>query len=292
MSLAIPRSAFRTGHPFNPITSQCSTNHIKNSSWHFCGFWYKCFSRNWNIYPSLNSEAGLRSGADSVYYSYFLRAAVDTSDQGQVRNPALARTRPCFLFCPWRPWTGSGASNSYHLLAKPCTNLGTIVSLIAQDLWMGTRYCRISGKISPGAFLSHSSSLPYGDIDSDRPDRIMLSCDFLFPFFFFFSFLKGKAEKPMTRLGIFKHLAWWKGHLSGSRDVWTLVVSFPFVTCTTCLLWLSTLKHRVLTSKWWLHDKSCCKRVFKAVHFHGNGKACHRNEQFVMYRHEVYCLIT
>lgn len=78
-------------------------------------------------------------------------------------------------------------SNSYHLTAKPCTNLGTIVSLIARDLWMGTKYCRISAKISPGAPLSHSSSLTRGDVDSDRPDRITLSCDFFFPFFFFFS---------------------------------------------------------------------------------------------------------
>lgn len=78
-------------------------------------------------------------------------------------------------------------SNSYYPIAEPCTNLGTIVSLIAQDLWMETKYCRISVKISPGALLSHSSSLTHGDVDSDRPGRIMLSCDFFFPFFFFFS---------------------------------------------------------------------------------------------------------
>lgn len=111
-------------------------------------------------------------------------------------------------------------SNSYHLLVKPCTNLGTIVSLIAQDLRMGTKYCRISGKISPGAWRSHSSSLTHGDADSDRPDRIMLSCDFLFPFF---SFLKGKAEKPMTRLGFSS--AWHGGRGS-------------YLGVRTCGLWL------------------------------------------------------
>lgn len=84
-------------------------------------------------------------------------------------------------------------SNSYHLTAKPCTNLGTIVSLIARDLWMGTKCCRISAKISPGAPLSHSCSLTRGDVDSDRPDRIMLSCDFFFSFFLFL-FLREKMR--------------------------------------------------------------------------------------------------
>lgn len=86
-------------------------------------------------------------------------------------------------------------SNSYHLIAKPCTNLGTIVSLIAQYLWMGTKH--LLSYLCKN--LSRSISLPlppltYGDVDSDRPDRIMLSCDFLFPFFFFFSFLREKLR--------------------------------------------------------------------------------------------------
>lgn len=181
-----PWSTFSTRHSSNPIVSPCSTNHIKNSPWHSCGFWYKWFSGNWSIYSLAgcwSSEDGADGGGPPIcrtlQWTCPSRARTETQlwpEQGLVS---------CFV--PEDLEQDQEQSNSYHLTAKPCTNLGTIVSLIARDLWMGTKYCRISAKISPGAPLSHSSSLTRGDVDSDRPDRIMLSCDFFFPFFFFFS---------------------------------------------------------------------------------------------------------
>lgn len=110
-----PLPTLSTRHSFDYIISQCSTNYVHNSPWHSCGIWYKLFSRNLNIHSLTGSlkqvwELGKWS-LSSSFSAYFSGSLVMTcSVQDQDRNPTLAKTRPCFLFCPWRPWVRPGAT--------------------------------------------------------------------------------------------------------------------------------------------------------------------------------------
>lgn len=77
--------------------------------------------------------------------------------QGQDQNAAPVSPKHCFLFPPGDLEEAWEQPNSYHLIAKPCTNLWTIVSLNAEDLWIETKNSPISAKyLYRNIFLSLS----------------------------------------------------------------------------------------------------------------------------------------
>jgi len=64
----------------------------------------------------------------------------------------------CFPFRPGDPEEDGDGPHSYQLVAKPCSNLWTIVLLNAEDLWMETKNSISAKNLYRNIFSLHFSS--------------------------------------------------------------------------------------------------------------------------------------